>query len=146
MKSMNLPRRARGVTLIELMTVVGVVGILAAIAVPAYSSYVVRVNRTDAKRDLLDFAQKLERCFTRGNDYTQTERDSGDPCVTLPWTNEEGTYTVTGDIDQLEYTLLATPINGQARDTKCGAFRLTQAGRHEITGTADARRCWEGRD
>ncbi|HYP81350.1 MAG TPA: type IV pilin protein [Steroidobacteraceae bacterium] len=138
--------RMRGVTLVELLTVVTVVGILSAIAIPSYTNYVVRVTRTDAKRGLLDYSSRLERCYTRGNDYTLKEAASTDPCVTLPETNAEKTYTFTGDIVQNKYTLTATPINGQTRDTKCKAFTLTQAGEQNVTGPSGPHKCWEGRD
>jgi type IV pilus assembly protein PilE len=146
MKTAGWAPRMRGVSLIELMTVVVVVGILSAIAIPSYTTYVLRVNRTDAKRSLLDYSSKLERCFTRGNDYTVKEAGSADACVALPADNAESTYTISGVIAATSYTLTATPINGQARDTKCKAFSLTQSGVQAVTGPSDPRKCWDGRD
>ena len=67
-------RNASGVTLIELMTVVVVIGILAAIAVPSYRSYLLRANRTDAKRALLQVQAAEEKYYLSGQRYT-TERD-----------------------------------------------------------------------
>ncbi len=63
--------RQRGVTLMELMIVVVIVGILSAVAIPSYRRYMVRVKRVDATRELLSLAQRLERCYTRTNDYTR---------------------------------------------------------------------------
>jgi type IV pilus assembly protein PilE len=146
MKSMKSRRRMRGVTLMELVTVVSIVGILSAIAIPSYTNHIRRVNRTDAKRDLIQYALQLEKCFTRGNNYTIKEAGSADPCVALPHTNSQNTYTVSGDIQARQFTLTATPINAQARDTKCNAFTLTQTGVQGVTGTTDAKRCWEGRE
>lgn len=146
MKCATLKHGNRGITLIELVTVVLVVGILAAIAVPAYSTYVVRVNRTDAKSALMLMANNLERCFSRGYNYTIQETGSAAACVALPWTNPEDTYTVTGDITANTFLLTATPINSQTRDTKCGAFTLNQTGTQGVTGSLSPRKCWDGRD
>ena len=146
MRTAGTALRMRGVTLIELLTVVAVIGILSAIAVPAYTKYVLRVNRTDAKRGLLDYSSRLERCFTRGNNYTLKEAGSADSCLTLPEDNAEKTYTFSGVIAANSYTLTATPINGQTRDTKCKAFTVTQTGAQGVTGPSDPHKCWEGRD
>lgn len=146
MNEMKSRRRMRGVTLMELVTVVTIVGILSTIAIPSYTNYIRRVNRTDAKRDLIQFALQLEKCFTRGNDYTVKAKGSADACVTLPYTNPEKTYTVTGNVQARAFTLTATPINAQAKDTRCKAFTLTQTGVQGVTGTTDAKRCWEGRE
>lgn len=142
----NRRKGMRGVTLIELMVVVAVIGILSAIAIPAYGNYRIRVNRTDAKRDLMALASQLERCFTRGNDYTIEAAGSDEDCVDLPQTNAEGTYRVDGVITANTYTLTATPLAGQTRDAKCARFTLNQAGVQGVTGTATAAACWDGRD
>jgi type IV pilus assembly protein PilE len=137
-----------GVTLMELLIVVSIVGILAAIAYPSYRQYAIRVKRTDATRELLSMAQRLERCFSRTNDYTRVD-DVPTACVTLPFTNAEGTYrfenlaTMTANT----YSLQAVPLAGQADDTKCGSFTLNQLGQQGVTGTSsgDPKGCWGGR-
>lgn len=133
--------RMRGITLMELMVVMAVIGILSAIAIPSYRAYMIRVNRTDAKRDLMAFSQRLERCFTRTNNYT-------DAACTVNFgagiVNAEGTYSVTAVMDANTYTLTATPVNGQAEDARCAAFTLNQAGVQGVTGTSPALDCWQG--
>jgi type IV pilus assembly protein PilE len=146
MKSLTARSQGRGMTLVELLVVVTVVGILSAVSVPAYRQYMIRVNRTDAKRDLMQFQQKLERCFTRTNDYQLAKPDAIDACVDLPHTNPEGTYTVDfTKLDATHYTLTATPINGQYGDTRCGSMSVNQADQKTVTGTQTAQQCWSGR-
>lgn len=140
--------RQRGITLIELLIVVVVVGILAAIAIPSYRQYVIRVTRTDATRELLSVAQRLERCFSRTNDYTRVD-DVPTACVTLPYTNAEGTYRIenVAAMTATTYSIRAVPQGGQADDTLCGSFTLNQLGQQGVTGTSagDPRGCWGGR-
>ena len=56
--------RHNGFTLIELMVTVAIIGILAGLAYPSYMESVKRSNRAEAKADLTDVAQRLQRCYT----------------------------------------------------------------------------------
>ncbi len=147
MKRYRTWMRQRGVTLIELLIVIVIVAILSAIAVPSYRKHVIRVTRTDAKRELLARASQLERCFTRTNDYTRVD-DAGTACAALPYTNPEGTYTISvSNYAAGTFTLTATPQGQQAKDTECKAFTIDQLGNQGVTGTSSAtpQGCWAGR-
>ncbi len=63
-------KHTRGFTLIELMIVVAIVAVLAMIAYPSYSRQVQKSRRAQAKADLTELAQGLEREFTANRDYT----------------------------------------------------------------------------
>ena len=144
---MNLIRirsRQQGFSLIELMVVVAIVAILVRIAIPAYRQYAMRVKRVDATRELMSVAGRLERCYTRTNNYTRLD-DVPNVCVTLPYTNAEGTYVISGTITANAFSLTATPQAGQANDTKCAAFTINQLGQQGITGSGTAQGCWGGR-
>jgi type IV pilus assembly protein PilE len=143
--------RSRGVTLIELLTVVVIVGILAGVALPSYRNYVVRANRTEAKAGLLQLTQSLEKCYTRFHSY-----DSGDGCevtaatvATAQTTNYS--FGIDVDGDGQTYTLTATPTGGQAeRDGAgepggCGALAVNDLGQRFIKGTETmpaGSKCW----
>jgi type IV pilus assembly protein PilE len=137
-------KRQRGFTLMELMVVVVIVALLAALAIPSYRAYVVRANRADAKSALLSTAQTLERCFTNSTPFAYNSATCT-AAVTIPFTVPGGNYIVSvTNLTANTYTLVATPQGGQAGDTRCRNFRLTQAGVQSVTGTmaATPQECW----
>jgi type IV pilus assembly protein PilE len=147
MIALRRPTRQRGVTLMELMIVMVVVGILASVSIPAYRTYMMRINRTDAKRELMSVASTLERCFTRSGSYRRVNPlPDATPCVVFPRNTDAGTYQITplGALGDTTYTLQATPTGGQADDAKCAVLTLTAASVQGTTGTLTAQQCWSG--
>jgi type IV pilus assembly protein PilE len=59
-----MKKKQSGFTLIEMMIAVAIVGIIAAIALPSYQASVRKSNRAEAKTELMDVAQRLQRCYT----------------------------------------------------------------------------------
>ena len=57
----------KGFTLIEVMIVVVIIAILAAVAIPSYRNHVCKVERNQAKSDLMGLAQAMERFYTMHN-------------------------------------------------------------------------------
>ena len=137
-------RLQTGVTLIELITVVGVVAILSTVAVTSYRAYAQRAGRAEAKAEILQQQNNLERCFTRFSAYN----DAG--CVAATAlaggvTSAEGRYTVTGVIGATTYTLSAAPRagGGMTDDTKCNTLTLNSANQRGIVGgTSTWQECW----
>lgn len=66
--------KSKGLTLIELVTVIAIVGIITAVAWPLYDSHVRKVTRTDAVRALHIAANDMEECAAAaGGDFTNCQ-------------------------------------------------------------------------
>lgn len=133
---------ASGFTLIELMIVVAVVAILASIALPAYNDSIRKGRRGQAKADLVELAQTLERHYTVHGRY-DTDRDGVTPYA-LPFAASPRTgtafYTLAANPARTAttFTLTAVPVVGtaQASDT-CGTLSINQAGTKLANGVAN---------
>jgi type IV pilus assembly protein PilE len=144
--------RHSGFTLIELVITMVIVAILASIAIPSYTAYILRSHRTEAKTALLDIASLEERFFTANNNYTKTPTDLG-------YTGAAGTAFNVGSsyykvlVDKADatapttaqpagipatYTMTATAIGSQQKDTTCATFTLDSTGAQ----TATSANCW----
>lgn len=120
-----------GFTLIELMIVVVVIAILAAIALPAYSNFVRQGHRVDAQGEMLQFAQAMERCFTRTRDYSDAS------CPDAPVGTRYTFLVVPDDLSATTFTISATPVGGQDED-RCDVMTLNHRGER----TAAEADCW----
>ncbi len=131
--------RVTGMTLIELLIVVTVMGILLAIAIPAYSSYMLRVHRTEAIPMLLQASMCQERIYA--------DRSSYDTSQCHP-NSEQQRYEITyasPDTRDRSYIAMATP-KGTQLDDPCGSLSLDQNGARSISaGDISVVKCWSGR-
>lgn len=62
---------SRGFTLIEVMVVVAIVGVLVAIAVPSYAAYIARARRADARTQLVQVGQFMQRFYVANDNYAK---------------------------------------------------------------------------
>ncbi|MBA4501292.1 type IV pilin protein [Marinobacterium sp. 3-1745] len=142
---MHSRRKMQGFTLIELMIVVAIIGIIAAIAYPSYSEYVKESRRSEARSNLLELAQFLERYHAANGRYV-TSSGGSDVAPALPFTTspKDGgstsyTFSVTGAKNN-EYTLEAAPTGSMSGD-RCGTLTLNHQGIKSST-SGDSDDCW----
>jgi type IV pilus assembly protein PilE len=127
---------ARGFTLIELMITVAVLAILAAIALPSYQDSLRKSRRAQAKADILEYAQQMERFHTLSNSYENFVLPTEDSPREM---RGDGYYRLKlKDLTASKYTIEATPLSkgGQDRDS-CGVLSINQAGSKRAHGTQD---------
>ena len=125
--------KSKGVTLIELMTVVVVISILGAIAIPSYRNYLLRAQRSDGKTALLRIQSGLEKYLVQNGSYTTdlTSAPSATPGgLGLSAVSEQGFYALKVDLTPTGYIATAAAIagKGQASDKRCQTFTVTETG------------------
>jgi type IV pilus assembly protein PilE len=134
--------KARGFTLIELMIALVVVGILAAIAIPAYTDSVRKTRRGQAKADMTEVVQALERCFTNRNTYVGCFGGGNTlpaPLNRSPRTGQVFYNLSLQNVTATDYTVRAEPTGDQAGDV-CATLEIRQNGvRTTSSGRSD---CW----
>jgi type IV pilus assembly protein PilE len=148
-------QKNKGFSLMELMVAVGIVGVVAAVAYPSFVSATRKTVRAEAKTELNNVAQRLQRCFTtlgKFNDavncpvLTELAANGGLGIKT----QGKGYYYIAlaanPAITTTTYQLNATPVAGspQVQDTECALFTLNQAGARTAfdSATVPAPRCW----
>jgi type IV pilus assembly protein PilE len=157
---MHMPKRnhcgtsgpAGGFTLVELMIVIVIASTLLAIAIPSYLDKVRKSRRVEAKTALLDLAGREERFFNTNNTYSSTPADlgyGGGTVTTFPMPVASSYYQVDVTFTPVvvgpplvapTYTITATAINDQLKDTQCQTFTLTNTGLQ--TSTPNPTQCW----
>ncbi|MGO1001616.1 type IV pilin protein [Lysobacter sp. CA196] len=137
-------RLQRGFTLIELMVVVAIVAILAGIAVPAYQDSVRKSRRGQAKADLAEAAQAMERFYTMRNTYVGADLAVIGAPTKSPQGADTPQYTISlnGAPTASAFSLQAVPSasTGQDKD-KCGTLGITNTG-VKTPNDAPRKECW----
>jgi len=148
--------RTSGFTLIELLIAVAIVAVLAAIALPSYSSYIARARRADARTQLVQVAQFMQRFYAANDSY---EKDRADNVVInqVPGSLKRSPadsakiYDLTiPTATSVDFEIRMVPVAGgvMAQDA-CGTFTLSSIGQRGVlvagaAGSTELRdTCWK---
>ena len=126
-----------GFTLIELMIALAIVAVLTSLALPAYTSYVARAKRADARVQLVQVAQFMQRFYAANDSFAQ-DRANNDVLSQIPAALKQSpadsakVYDLVIPAESLSATgfeLRMVPVLGSSMASdSCGSFTLTSAG------------------
>ena len=115
-----------GFTLIEAMIAVAIVAILAAIAFPSYDRFVRSSRLENARADLLNNAQRLERYYAQNRKFTDFDNLK----------NDNRFFTIEGSYEANYFTLTAKP-NSTSNSNETRFLQLDDSGTVVICEAAD---------
>ena len=115
-----------GFTLIEAMVAVAIVAILASIALPSYDRFVRSSRLENARADLLNNAQRLERYYAQNRKFTGFDKLK----------NYNRFFTIEGSYEANRFTLTAKP-NSTSNSSENRFLQLDDSGTVVICEAAD---------
>ncbi len=150
----------RGFTLIDLVIAMLIAAILTTIAVPSYQQYLRRANRSVLKTFLAEVVKRQEEQSLKTRCYAASFGPLLGAEQTSVAINRKGALVASSDSTAIylitlsetepvacpaEFTLEATPLGNQVKDTDCTKFSIRASGArkaNDSTDKAQMQTCW----
>ena len=145
---------AKGFTLLEVMIVVAIVAILGAVALPSYRESVNKSRRAEARAQLTEAMQYMQRFYSQNDRYDQTNAATPvgttlpAPLQVSPKGASAGSKAydisfVDNSLTANAFTLQAVPkVGGPMANDRCGTFQITNTGRRTVSTSVAVDDCW----
>jgi type IV pilus assembly protein PilE len=151
--------RSTGFTLLELMIVVAIIGVITAIAIPSYQESVQKSRRAEARGQLLEVAQYLQRFYSQ-NDSFSTDRSGAATAIPSALAMVPRTADAGNQAYDISFTTAAPgsenpsitafkiqavrKANGPMATDKCGDFVVDNTGARSVLKASDSvANCWK---
>ena len=148
-----------GFTLIEMMIVLAIIGVIAAIAFPSYQESVRKSRRAEARGQLLEVAQYLQRLYSQNDSFSADRSGTAATIPTalaiVPRTATAGTQaydisfttaasgSTNPSVSAFQIQAVRSANGPMARD-KCGDFVVDNTGARNMLNTNEtAANCWK---
>ena len=133
MNNRQKTQKIGGFTLIELMIVIAIVAVLVSISLPVYTDHIQKARRIDAISELLELSATQEKNYAQNSAF-----------IASTTTSNDGYYTIVATVTATSYTLTATAIGDQVKDTDCAVLTYTNLGvRSAVNSDSDPETtCW----
>ncbi|MGB5339593.1 MAG: type IV pilin protein [Gammaproteobacteria bacterium] len=139
--------KLRGFSLLELLITIVILSVITTIAVNSYQASVRKARRADAKADLMELAQLLERNYTETNSFA-TDISGNAVALAYNVSPQQGNVVfynlafAAGFPTPISYVIVASPAGPQNNDTRCMNLTLDHTGTKGISGSGSVAECW----
>jgi type IV pilus assembly protein PilE len=131
----------RGFTLIELLVTVAIVAILGALAYPSYMESIYKGRRADAVDGMTRIQQAQERWRANNSTYSASLANLN-VAASSPTGYYQLAVAVPNGFEGSQYTITATAVGAQVKDTKCASMTMSMAGGQLTYDSTSGQRCW----